>query len=60
MTDLTTSPYFQTTENNGIDVGNSTFFAAYDATVAAAEGKSVWITETGWPVGERHLVLIEA
>lgn len=43
-------PYFQTTIDNGIDVGNLTFFEAYDNTVGAAEGKPVWITETGWPV----------
>lgn len=43
-------PYFQTTEANSIQNGNSTFWAAYDATVAAAGSKPVWITETGWPV----------
>jgi len=43
-------PYFQTTEANSIENGNSTFFAAYDATVAAVGTKPVWITETGWPV----------
>jgi len=43
-------PYYQTTMANSIDNGASLFFAAYDATVAAAAGKPVWITETGWPV----------
>lgn len=43
-------PYFQTTVNNGIDVGNSTFYEALDNTIGAAQGKPVWITETGWPV----------
>jgi glucan endo-1,3-beta-D-glucosidase len=43
-------PYFQDTMSNGIDNGASLFFDAYDATVAVAGGKDVWITETGWPV----------
>ncbi|KAL6722003.1 hypothetical protein ACLMJK_001108 [Lecanora helva] len=43
-------PYFQTTMANSIDDGYSLFFAAYDATVNAAGGKPVWVTETGWPV----------
>ncbi|CZT18171.1 uncharacterized protein RCC_04011 [Ramularia collo-cygni] len=43
-------PYFQTTQANGIENGESLFFAAYEATVNVAQGKPVWITETGWPV----------
>ena len=43
-------PYFQTTMANSIENGNTTFWNAYDATVGAASGKPVWITETGWPV----------
>lgn len=43
-------PYFQNTIDNGINVGNATFFEAYDNTVAVAQGKGVWVTETGWPV----------
>ncbi|KFY45606.1 hypothetical protein V494_00860, partial [Pseudogymnoascus sp. VKM F-4513 (FW-928)] len=43
-------PYFQTSMANGIDNGPQLFFDAYDATVGAAKGKDVWITETGWPV----------
>ena len=43
-------PYFQNTESNSIDDAYSLFWAAYDATSAAAGGKPVWITETGWPV----------
>ena len=35
---------------NSIEASNSTFFEAYDNTVAAAQGKPVWVTETGWPV----------
>lgn len=43
-------PYFQNTQANGIENGASLFQDAYAATVAAAQGKPVWITETGWPV----------
>lgn len=43
-------PYFQNTQANGIENGESLFFDAYNATVGAAQGKDVWITETGWPV----------
>jgi glucan endo-1,3-beta-D-glucosidase len=43
-------PYYQNTESNGIAQGVSLFESAYDATVAVAQGKPVWITETGWPV----------
>jgi glucan endo-1,3-beta-D-glucosidase len=43
-------PYFQNTESNSIDNAYSLFWAAYNATSAAAGGKPVWITETGWPV----------
>lgn len=43
-------PYFQNTEENSISVSYSLFQSAWDVTVAAAGGKDVWITETGWPV----------
>ena len=43
-------PYFQNTMTNPIEDGYSLFNAAYEATVGAANGKPVWITETGWPV----------
>jgi glucan endo-1,3-beta-D-glucosidase len=43
-------PYFQNTVSNSIDDAYNLFWAAYDATSAAAMGKPVWITETGWPV----------
>ncbi|KAL8730553.1 MAG: hypothetical protein Q9166_004007 [cf. Caloplaca sp. 2 TL-2023] len=43
-------PYFQTTQANSIENGESLFFDAYNATVAVSGGKPVWITETGWPV----------
>ncbi|KAF2463994.1 GPI-anchored cell wall beta-1,3-endoglucanase EglC [Lindgomyces ingoldianus] len=43
-------PYFQTTMANSIGNANATFYDAYKQTVAAAKGKPVWVTETGWPV----------
>jgi glucan endo-1,3-beta-D-glucosidase len=43
-------PYFQTEMDNGIENANKTFYDAFDATVAAAKGKPVWVTEAGWPV----------
>lgn len=43
-------PYFQNTEANSIQNGQSLFSAALDATEAAVGGKPVWVTETGWPV----------
>ena len=49
LTFHSSDPYFENTIANSIDVGNSTFFDAYDNTVGAS-GKPVWVTETGWPV----------
>ncbi len=43
-------PYFQNTMTNPIGDGYSLFDAAYEATISAAGGKPVWVTETGWPV----------
>ena len=43
-------PYFQNTMTNPIGNGYSLFDAAYEATIAAAGGIPVWVTETGWPV----------
>lgn len=43
-------PYFQNTMTNPIEDGYSLFDAAYEATIGAAAGKPVWVTETGWPV----------
>lgn len=47
-------PYYQTTVVNSIDVGNASFWEAYQATVSAVSAlggtQPVWITETGWPV----------
>lgn len=43
-------PYFQSTQANGIENGKALFNDALVATQAAVGSKSVWITETGWPV----------
>ncbi|KAL8709220.1 MAG: hypothetical protein Q9220_005962 [cf. Caloplaca sp. 1 TL-2023] len=43
-------PYFQNTQENSIENSEALFFDAYNATVAVAQGKPVWITETGNPV----------
>jgi glucan endo-1,3-beta-D-glucosidase len=48
-------PYFQTTMNNNVGSGSQLFFDAYHQTVAAAQGKPVWVTETGWPVSGETL-----
>lgn len=42
--------YFEDTMPNGIENGASLFKAALDKTKAAAGGREIWITETGWPV----------
>ncbi|USW57571.1 Putative glycoside hydrolase superfamily [Septoria linicola] len=43
-------PYFQTVNENSIENAEGLFFDAYNATVGAAQGKPVWVAETGWPV----------
>ncbi|KIX00494.1 uncharacterized protein Z518_10634 [Rhinocladiella mackenziei CBS 650.93] len=43
-------PYYETTKANSIGNANATFWDDYDVTVAASQGRPVWITETGWPV----------
>lgn len=42
-------PYFQTTMANSIANGKALFDSAWQQTMAAAQGKDVWITETAWP-----------
>lgn len=50
MTNIVFSyPYFQDTEANGVSLGKSLFNSALAATQSAT-GKTVWVTETGWPV----------
>ena len=42
-------PYYEDTKANSIENGNSTFWEDWDAIVGVANGKQIWITETGWP-----------
>ena len=44
-------PYFETSEDNGIENANRLFTRAIDQTRAHVGGKPIWITETGWPSG---------
>merc|ERR1711939_118018 len=47
---MNTFPYFQVTEDNSIENAPTLFNAAFEITTAAAKGKPVIVTETGWPV----------
>ncbi|KAG9963120.1 glycoside hydrolase, partial [Aureobasidium melanogenum] len=42
-------PYYENTESNSVSNANSLFFDKYNAVEAVANGKPIWITETGWP-----------
>jgi glucan endo-1,3-beta-D-glucosidase len=43
-------PYFQNNKgNNSIENAFTLWSEALEATIAAANGKPVWVTETGWP-----------
>jgi len=42
-------PYYENGKGNGIKNSGKLFDRAFDAVVAAANGKAVWVTETGWP-----------
>ncbi|KAJ4159987.1 uncharacterized protein LMH87_007922 [Akanthomyces muscarius] len=47
-------PYYESGKGNDIKNAGKLFDKAYDATRAVANGKPVWVTETGWPVtGEK-------
>jgi glucan endo-1,3-beta-D-glucosidase len=42
-------PYYENGKGNSIKRSGNLFDRAFDATVAAVNGKPVWLTETGWP-----------
>ncbi|KAK5629993.1 hypothetical protein RRF57_005708 [Xylaria bambusicola] len=42
-------PYFEDARPNAIEKAADNFWSAVSATEGAAQGKDVWITETGWP-----------
>ncbi|KAH7026610.1 glycoside hydrolase superfamily [Microdochium trichocladiopsis] len=44
-----TYPYYENGKGNSIDNAPNLFDRAYKATEAAAGGKPIWVTETGWP-----------
>ena len=47
---MDTYPFFEYQKSNSIKNAEQLFYDALDITEAAAGGKDVWITETGWPV----------
>jgi glucan endo-1,3-beta-D-glucosidase len=42
-------PYYENTNENSVANANTLFFNAYNAVAGVANGKPIWITETGWP-----------
>ncbi|EON96609.1 putative gpi-anchored cell wall beta- -endoglucanase protein [Phaeoacremonium minimum UCRPA7] len=53
-------PYFQNTQDNGIDNAKALFDDAYGAVTGVAGGKPVWVTETGWPTAGKSQNLATA
>ncbi|KAI0486324.1 GPI-anchored cell wall beta-1,3-endoglucanase EglC [Xylaria cf. heliscus] len=46
----TAFPYFEGTRPNSIEHASDNFWSGMAATEQVAQGKEIWITETGWPV----------
>lgn len=42
-------PYWESANANSIEDASTLFFAGLNKTNAIAQGKPVWVTETGWP-----------
>lgn len=42
-------PYWELTQDNRIENAHNRFYDGYSKTVNLAQGKPVWVTETGWP-----------
>ncbi|KAK3196413.1 hypothetical protein K4F52_000295 [Lecanicillium sp. MT-2017a] len=42
-------PFYESGKGNDIKNAGTLFDRAYEATIGAANGKPVWVTETGWP-----------
>ncbi|GAP83379.1 putative glycoside hydrolase family 17 protein [Rosellinia necatrix] len=42
-------PYFEVVTPNAIEKAADHFWSAVSATESVAQGKAVWVTETGWP-----------
>lgn len=48
-------PYWESNNANSIEQASELFFTGLDKTNAIAQGKPVWVTETGWPaVGDDY------
>lgn len=48
-------PYWESSNGNSIEDAHDLFFAGLNKTNAIAQGKPVWVTETGWPaVGDDY------
>ncbi|EHK47716.1 glycoside hydrolase family 17 protein [Trichoderma atroviride IMI 206040] len=43
-------PFYETGKGNNIDNAGKLFNSAYQTTLGVANGKPVWVTETGWPL----------
>jgi len=43
-------PYYESTKANDISNAQSIFWDDYNQVTAIAQGKQVWLTETGWPI----------
>ncbi|KAL7898717.1 glycoside hydrolase family 17 protein [Trichoderma sp. SZMC 28014] len=43
-------PFYETGKGNNIENAGKLFNSAYQTTLGAANGKPVWVTETGWPL----------
>ncbi|KEQ84895.1 glycoside hydrolase [Aureobasidium pullulans EXF-150] len=42
-------PYYENTNENSVSNAATLFFNAYNAVEGSAQGKPIWITESGWP-----------
>lgn len=52
-------PYFQTTMANNVGSGSQLFFDAYHQTVAAAQGKPVWVSQRQLSMNRTFLTLLK-
>jgi len=53
-------PYYESTKSNSIDNAQSIFWDDYNQVTAIAQGKQVWVTETGWPTQGAQMNLATA
>jgi len=43
-------PYYESSKANSLENAQSIFWDDYNQVTAIAQGKQVWVTETGWPI----------